>query len=409
MNLSYLSIEELFLIFGILILASVFASKIASRLGVPALLLFLLIGILSGSQGVGGIDFESYGVSQYVADSALVIILFSGGLDTKWRQIRPIIKEGLLLSTLGVCITAVLVGSFAWLILGSFSSFNLGVNGISWTEGLLLGAIVSSTDAAAVFSVLKSSNIRLKNNLQPLLELESGSNDPTAILLATSIIGVLAQGVFNPTVIIFSLLLQILIGSFFGYYGGLLMVWVINRIQLASDGLYPVCAFGLLLMIFSITAFARGNPFLAVYIIGIVFSNSNVLKKELIISFHDGLSWLMEITMFLTLGLLVFPSDLLSNISVGIAIALFLILIARPISVFLCLAPFSKYKQADKLFVSWVGLRGAVPIVLSIMPITQGFEYADQIFNLVFFLVIISVLIQGLSLTPMARFLKVID
>ncbi len=409
MDLQNLSIEQLCLIFGILILASVFASKIASRLGVPALLLFLLIGILSGSEGIGGIDFESYGISKYVADSALLIILFSGGLDTKWREIRPILKEGLVLSTVGVGITAVLVGSFAWFILGSFSTFNLGVEGITWTQGLLLGAIVSSTDAAAVFSVLKSSNIKLNNNLQPLLELESGSNDPTAILLTTSIIGVLAQGVFNPTAIILNLILQIIIGTTLGYGSGLLMVWVINRIRLSSDGLYPVCAFGLLLLTFSVTSFCYGNPFLAVYIAGIVFSNSNALKKDLIISFHDGLSWLMEITMFLTLGLLVFPSELLSNIHIGIAIALFLILVARPISVFSCLAPFPKYKQSDKLFVSWVGLRGAVPIVLSIMPIVQDFDYADNIFNVVFFLVIISVLIQGLSLVPMAKFLKVIN
>ncbi|WP_017294748.1 potassium/proton antiporter [Geminocystis herdmanii] len=404
-----LSIEQIFIIVGILLLSSVFASKISNKFGIPALLLFLLIGILAGSEGIGGIKFDDYIIARYLADTALTLILFAGGLDTEWKKIKPLLKEGLILSTVGVVITTLLVGTFAWLILGSYTSFSLGTMGITWIDGLLLGAIISSTDAAAVFSILKSSQIKLKNNIQPLLELESGSNDPVAILLTTSIIGIITMGDFSPVQFVTNLVIQIILGILFGCITGFVIVKVINRIRLNSPGLYPVCSVGLLLLSFGITASFNGNAFLDVYIAGIIFREEVVKNKDLIVSFHDSLSWLMQIIMFLTLGLLVLPSQFSPVVGVSVSIALFLIFVARPLSVFLCLSPIKKYNNRQKLFISWVGLRGAVPIILSLMPVINGIENGKEIFNLVFFLVITSILIQGLSLVPMAKFLKVVD
>ncbi|BAZ16631.1 Na+/H+ antiporter [Calothrix sp. NIES-4071] len=398
-------LSQLFIIAGTLLLASIFANKAAIKFGVPALILVLAIGILAGSEGIGGIYFDDPVLTQMVGDVALTLILFAGGLETDWRQIRPVIYQGLILSTAGVAITAVMVGLFAWFILGSFSSFNIGFAGINWQQGLLLGAVVSSTDAAAVFSILRASNLQLKGNLQPLLELESGSNDPMAVLLTTELIKILTTSNASFTSLAVSLIQQLTVGMIIGYGGGRGIVWVLNNIRLTTQGLYPVATLALMLLISGVTTVFGGNGFLAVYIAGVVIGNLEFICRENIISFHDGLSWLMQIIMFLVLGLLVFPSQLLSISLIGLAIALFLIFIARPITVFLCLLPFN-INSREKIFIAWGGLRGAVPIILATFPLAAGIADATQLFNVVFFVVLISVLAQGLSLAHVARLLQ---
>ncbi len=387
-----------------LLLAGIIASKAANKLGVPSLLLFLVVGMLAGSEGICGIEFDNPMQAKLIGDLALTLILFAGGLDTKWTQIRPVLWKGLTLSTVGVGITALLIGSFAWFMLGSFSDFNIGPEGITWSEGLLLGAIISSTDAAAVFSVLRTSKLGLKGDLQPLLELESGSNDPMAVLLTIQIVEILSTGDTSITKLLISLLLQIGVGGAFGYGMGRAIVWVVNHLRLSSQGLYPVATLAMAMLTYGITDLFGGNGFLAVYIAGVVMGNFRFIYSETIRSFHDGLSWLMQIVIFLTLGLLVFPSRLLPVAGVAIVIAIFLIFIARPVSVFICLA-LSRYPLREKLFISWVGLRGSVPIILATFPVTAGISGGRSIFNVVFFIVLTSVLVQGLSLAPAARWL----
>ena len=403
-----LAIENIFIGTAVLLLLSIISSKASSKLGIPALLLFLTVGMLAGSEGIGGIDFDDPELAKSIGDLALTLILFAGGLDTQWRQIRPVLWKGLTLSTVGVVLTMLLLGSFAWFVLGSFSSFDIGTKGITWLEGLLLGAIVSSTDAAAVFSTLRSSNLALKGDLQPLLELESGSNDPMAVLLTTSLLGILTTADASIINLGISLIQQLVVGSVLGYGFGLGSVWVINHLRLGTQGLYPVATLALALLTFGVTGIFGGNGFLAVYIAGLAIGNRRLVNKEIILSFHDGLAWLMQITMFLVLGLLVFPSRLLPIAGVAVAMSLFLMFVARPLSVFLCLA-FTRVSFREKLFISWVGLRGCVPIILATFPLMVGIAQADRIFNVVFFLVLTSVLIEGLSLAPVARWLHLAE
>lgn len=400
-----MSPEYLFIFTGVLLLASIFASKAAIEFGVPALLFFLIIGMLAGSEGVGGIYFNDPALTQLIGNVALTLILFAGGLDTQWRQIRPVLFKGLILSTVGVIITTLIVGFFAWFILDSFSSFKLGLEGIRWQEGLLLGAIISSTDAAAVFSLLRASNLHLKGNLQPLLELESGSNDPMAVLLTAELVQVLTTNNASPVTLGLSLIQQLLVGIILGYGAGRGMVWVLNHLHLIAQGLYPVATLALMLLTSGVTTSVGGNGFLAVYIAGVVMGNLPFACRDTVISFHDGLSWLMQITMFLVLGLLVFPSQLLPIAWVGLVVASFLIFVARPLSVFLCLLPF-KVSFPEQMFISWGGLRGAVPIILATFPLAARIDDAAQLFNVVFFVVLISVLVQGLSLARVARWLR---
>ena len=388
-----------------LLLISVFASKVANKFGIPALLLFLFIGMLAGSEGIGGLSFENYNLAKTIGDLALIFILFTGGLETEWKSIRPVLVQGLIMSTLGVALTMFFLGTFAWFMLGSFSSVMLGSDGINWVDGLLLGAIISSTDAAAVFSILKSSNLKLKGNLQALLELESGSNDPMAVLLTTTLVNIVKTGDVSFLYLGITLIAQLAIGIIGGYGFGRLMTWIINNIKVNAQGLYPVISLGQVLLTYSVITLLQGNGFLGVYIAGVVLGNSNFTYKSTILDFHDAISWLMQIGMFLLLGLLVFPSQLITVAPIAIIIALFLMFIARPLSVIIGLA-ISPYNNSEKLFISWVGLRGAVPIILAISPIAVGIPDAKTLFNVVFFIVLISVSIQGFSLGPTARWLK---
>ncbi|MGK7882349.1 MAG: potassium/proton antiporter [Crocosphaera sp.] len=397
--------EYILIAVGLLLIISVFASKLANKFGVPGLLLFLLIGMLAGSEGIGGLSFEDYNLAKTIGDLALIFILFTGGLETEWKSIRPVLVQGLIMSTVGVALTMLFLGSFAWFMLGSFSTLMVGSDGINWVDGLLLGAIISSTDAAAVFSILKSSNLKLKGNLQPLLELESGSNDPMAVLLTTTVVNIVKTGDISFLDLGITLISQLVIGIIGGYGFGRLMTWIINNIKVDAQGLYPVISLGQVLLTYSVITLLQGNGFLGVYVAGIVLGNSNFSYKQTILDFHDGISWLMQIAMFLLLGLLVIPSQLITVAPIAVIIALFLMFIARPLSVIIGLA-ISPYNNSEKLFISWVGLRGAVPIILAISPIAVGIPDATTLFNVVFFIVLISVSIQGFSLGPTARWLK---
>lgn len=398
------SIESVSLVGASLLLISVFSSKLASKVGIPSLLFFLLTGWLIGV--FGGPELHSPEIAKFIGDFALIFILFTGGLDSHWPNIRPVLWQGLCLSTLGVFITMLLLGSFAWFILGSLSTFSLGVHGITLTQGLLLAAIVSSTDAAAVFSVLRSSQIVLTGKLQPLLELESSSNDPMAVLLTVTLLNYsiggdsafLTSGMF--------LVLQLLIGVGVGYGAGRFMVWLLNRLGLSSAGLYAIASIALVLLTYSCATFMHGNGFLAVYVAGIVAGNREVIHQHYISAFHDSFAWLMQIIMFLTLGMLSVPyrAELSSLASVAVAISLFLMFVARPVSVFISLF-WAKIGFKEKLLVSWVGLRGSVPIVLATFPLAAGIKEAGETFVLISFIVVMSVLIQGFSLAPLARWL----
>jgi len=387
-----ISTEQILLTIAVLLVLGVVASKTSGRLGVPALLVFLVIGILAGSEGLGGIPFHDPWAAQIIGIVALSIILFSGGLDTTWSRVRPVLWEGLTLSTLGVLLTASLVGGFAYLL------------GLSLLEALLLGAVVSSTDAAAVFSILRAKELRLKKRLKSLLELESGSNDPMAVFLTIGLVHLMMAPEATPLDLVWMFILQMSIGMLVGLAMGRFIPHIMNLLRLNYDGLYPVFLLGMVLFTYGISTMLGGNGFLAVYVTGVVMGSMDFIHKRGLAQFNDGLAWLMQIVMFIVLGLLVFPSQLLAVSGMGILISLFLIFIARPATVFAALA-FSPITSKEKLLTSWVGLRGAVPIVLATIPLLAGVENSQMLFNLVFFIVMTSVLIQGTTVSLVTNWL----
>jgi len=391
-----LTAENILLLGSIMLFASIIASKTSFKFGVPTLILFLIVGMLAGSEGPGEIYFDDPKIAQFLGVVALTFILFSGGLETKLETIKPVLKNGLALSTAGVLITAVTVGAFTSYVLN-----------IPLMEGMLLGAIVSSTDAAAVFSILRTRNIGLKGNLRPLLEFESGSNDPMAYFLTISFIELVMQPEASIALMIPKFIKGMVLGALCGYAGGRLMIFVINRINLDVAGLYPVLCIALMFFTFSFTDAIGGNGFLAIYGAGILLGSAPIIHKKSLIKFFDGIAWLMQIVMFLTLGLLVFPSHITPIIGEGLLISLFLIVVARPVAVFLMLLRAKDLNFRKKLFISWVGLRGAAPIVFATYPLIAGVHYADTIFNLVFFISVTSVVLQGSTLSLMAKWLHV--
>lgn len=390
-------IEYILLGASILVLASIFASKAASKLRVPGLLLFLIVGMLAGSEGPGRIYYDDPWSAQLLGVLALTFIIFSGGLHSSWKSISPVLWSGISLSTIGVFLTAVLVGLFAHLLLG-----------FSLMTSFLLGAIVSSTDAAAVFSVIGTSGTGLKGNLRDLLEFESASNDPMAVILTIGFIHLIINPADSAWNMIILLIQQMALGILLGYGMGRVMIYVVNRLRLDVEGLYPVLTLSLVLFTYGVTASIGGSGFLAVYIAGLLMGSSEFVNKKSLTRFHDGIAWLLQITMFLILGLLVFPSRLLPIAFAGVLVSLFLIFIARPVGVFLSLS-LSKSSVQEKTFISWVGLRGAVPIVLATFPLLEGVPEADILFNLVFFIVITSVLLQGTTISHAARLLGLDD
>lgn len=390
-------IETILLAAALLLVVSIVASTASDRLGVPALVFFLAIGMLAGSDGPGGIAFDDAELAQAVGVVALAYILFSGGLDTEWRLIRPVLPAGLLLANLGVAVSAVLVAGFA--------VFALGFTPIA---GLLLGAIVSSTDAAAVFAVMRGRGVHLRGQLEPLIELESGSNDPIAVFLTVGFTGLLTSQNTSLLGLALEFVLEMALGALGGYLLGVAMTWLVNRLRLRHEGLYPVLTLALVMLTYSATHELGGNGFLAVYVAGIVMGNRDFVHKRSLMRFHDGIAWLMQIGMFLVLGLLVFPSRLLPVAGIGLLTSAFLILVARPLSVFAALA-LTRKRAADKLMIAWSGLRGAVPIVLATFPLLAGVPNADLIFHLVFFIVVTSVTIQGTTIGYVANLLGVQD
>ena len=387
--------ENILLIASVLIFISVLAGKTSFRIGVPTLILFLAVGMLAGSEGIGKIPFDDPGLAQFIGIVALNFILFSGGFETDWNSVKPIMWQGIALSVAGVLLTALSVGIFVWWVT-DFTIF----------EGLLLGAIVSSTDAAAVFSILRSKSLALKGHIRPTLEFESGSNDPMAYILTIVFIGLIQNGEQSFWAVLLMFFTQLLLGGAFGYLFGLGSKFVINHIRLDYEGLYPVLSITLMILTYSVTTAVGGNGFLAVYISALYLGHQDLMHKRTIIKMFDGLAWLMQIILFVVLGLLVFPSHIVPVIGIGLLVSAFLIFVARPVSTFLILA-FFRVRTRTKLFISWVGLRGAVPIVFATYPLMAGLEKAEMIFNIVFFISLTSVLLQGTTVPLVAKWLHV--
>ena len=388
-----ISLDNILLLGSILLFIGLLGSR-TTKYGIPALLLFLIVGMLAGSDGFGGIYFNDPKTAKFIGAVALSFILFSGGLETRWNDVRPVLWQGVILSTVGVVMTAAIVGIFVTLV----TDFSL-------LEGLLLGSIVSSTDAAAVFSILRSKSLALKGNLRPLLELESGSNDPMAYFLTICFTFLLSntESSFPSLILLFTR--QMVLGGLIGYIMGWISHKIINWIKLDYDGLYSVLLITLMIFTYSFTHIIGGNEFLSVYVAACVLGNRNFIHKKSLIKHFDGQAWLMQGIMFITLGLLVFPKQLIPFIGLGLLISVILIGIARPVSVYLCLILF-RVSNRKKMFISWVGLRGAVPIVLATYPLTSGIEKSNIIFNLVFFISITSILLQGTTLSVIARWLN---
>jgi potassium/hydrogen antiporter len=386
-------VNQLILIGAALLLISILLSIPSRRVGMPLLLVFLALGMLAGEEGPGAISFHNYHAAYLIGSVALAIILFDGGLGTRAVTFRVGLRPALVLATLGVVITAAITGWVAALI------FEL-----TWLQGMLVGAIVGSTDAAAVFGLLHAQGLKLKERVSATLEIESGLNDPMAIFLTVALVELLAAGASRlDGGLLVSLLQQLGLGLLFGYGGGRLLALIINRLPLAAS-LYPLLALAGALVIFALTLNLGGSGFLAVYVVGLVLGNRPLQANLGIQRFHDGVAWLAQIGMFLMLGLLVTPSALVSVALPALVVALALIFIARPLAVFICLLPFS-FPVREQLFTGWVGLRGAVPIILALFPLLAELDDAQRYFDIAFFVVLVSLILQGWTLAPMARWL----
>lgn len=396
--------EEVLLIASVLLFFSIFAGKAGYRVGLPTLLIFLVVGMLFGSDGLG-IQFSSPDIAQFIGMLALSIILFSGGMDTKFHEIRPIITQGVVLATVGVLITTFITGTFIYYL----SFWVVGYETLPYSVSLLMAAVMSSTDSASVFSILRSKGIYLKENLRPTLELESGSNDPMAYMLTLLLISYIQMGGMSFGEAVLSLCVQLVVGLLLGYLIGRMAVYAINRINLENSSMYPILLLAGVFFIFSATTLCKGNGYLAVYVAGLVVGNAKLIHKKSIGTFFDGFAWLWQIVMFLALGLLVNPHELISVSVIGLTVGVFMIIFARPISVMLCLLPFKNFSMRGKIYISWVGLRGAVPIIFATYPLIANIEYASLIFNVVFFITILSLLIQGTTVTHVAKLLKLVD
>lgn len=389
-----IDINTFLLIFSMLIIISILIARISNNFGVPVLLLFLGVGMLAGSEGPGGIYFDDPGLAQHIGIVALVFILFSGGLSTHWDHAKAVLKPALSLATLGVILTA-----------GAVAIFTHWAFDIPILASLLLGSIVASTDAAAVFSIIGARKIKIKGQITPLLELESGSNDPMAVFLTISIIKIMTLPYTNYIQLTLSFFMEMGIGLALGLGLGKSIVIIINRLKISIEGLYAVFVFAAAFFVYSMTTALHGSGFLAVYIAGMIVGNNSIVHKKNIFRFFDGMAWVSQVIMFLSLGLLVYPSHIFSIFKAEISISLFLIFIARPVGVFIALLPF-KYTWREKLLISWVGLRGAVPIILATFPLLAHVAQATWIFNVVFFIVITSALLQGWTIPFFTKLLK---
>lgn len=385
---------QFILIGALFLLVSIIMSAAVSRVGAPLLLVFLIVGMLAGEDGIGGIRFDNVQAAHLVGIMALAIILFDGGLRTPAETFRVSLWPAVSLATVGVIVTAGVLGLFAaWLL------------NLSLLQGLLIGAIVGSTDAAAVFSLLHVRGMRLKQRVAATLEIESGSNDPMAVFLTVSLVELLRTGGGELNALIFvDLVMQMTLGAALGVAAGYGLAWLINRLNLES-GVYPLLAMAGGLATYGVTVAVGGSGFLAIYLAGLVLGNRRLHAAQNILRVHDGLAWLAQITMFLVLGLLVTPTALLDHAGPALAIALVLMLVARPVAVGLSLLPF-RFPWREQVFIAWVGLRGAVPIILALFPLLAGLEHAGLYFNIAFFVVLVSLLVQGWTIAPVARWLN---
>lgn len=397
-----IDIQLILLAIGSLLLAGVLLSKLSSYIGVPTLIVFLLLGLFFNGNTLFTPSVDSYTYIQYISIFALIIIMFSGGLDTNTKKMKPIASRGAVLATVGVLITAIATGLLIHYLLG-----------IDIVLSLLMGSIISSTDAAAVFSIFRSGKIKLKKNLAETLELESGANDPMAYVLTISFIELLTHPTTSIEGIIFLFLKSLILGAVFGVISGKLSVKLFENVNLDVKGLYPVLLVALAVLTFSISEIVGANGFLAVYIAGIMIGNAKMIKdaklsNETSTTFFEGLAWLMQVIMFLVLGLFIFPNQLLETAGISIVIAIALMFISRPIAVFTSLIPF-KVSLKEKVFLSWTGIKGAVPIVFATYPLVAGIPEAYTIFNVVFFITIISVILQGGTIKFVARKLDLLS
>ncbi len=405
-------VELTLLILSLLFFASIFTDKIGYRFGIPALLLFLAVGMIFGPEGLGmllGSDANALpaavniDTAQAIGTIALCIILFSGGLDTKISDIQPVLGPGITLATLGVLLTAVITGVVTYFIFDHmYAKSDVGI----WAA-LLIASTMSSTDSASVFSMLRTNGLRLKHNLRPLLELESGANDPMAYILTITLIGVLVgTGEMSAAGIIRSVVIQLVMGCVIGFGFGKGIVELMKRVRFNNESLYPIMVLTACIFIFAVTYFLAGNPYLAVYIGGLIIGNNKFTKKRHTKNFFEGLTWLSQLVMFLVLGLLVKPHELMS-LEVWLPcliISIVMILFSRPLSVLLCMLPFRKtFHQRDRLLLSWVGLKGAVPIIFAIMCVANKVPNANLLFNVVFLCTIVSLLVQGTTLGAVAK------
>jgi len=386
-----LKIELWLLLVGLALALSLLANRVATKLGVPVLILFLVAGMLMGSDGPGGIWFSNAHFTEHLGVVALAFILFSGGMDLNWRDARPHAPKALLLATVGVIATALVVGFAAvkWL-------------GFSRPEGFLLGAIIASTDASVVLTALGKGGHRLKTDLRSMLEMESGANDPTAIFLTIALVSLLSgefQG-WGPALV--SFVWQMTMGAFGGWVGGRIGGFAMRRLKLDFEGMYQWVSITVVLLTFGMVELLGGNGFLAVYVAGVAFGNGNFRQQKDLQRFHEGVSWMMQVILFIVLGLLVFPKQLPPVIWAGLVVAGTLMFIARPLAVFATLTPF-RVPFREQVFVSWCGLRGAVPIVLATYPLLAEIPRAHEIFHLVFFVVLISALFQGTTILALAK------
>lgn len=399
------TMENILFLGSVLIFLSILMTKASHKLGIPTLLLFLFLGMIFGSDGLG-LHFYSVEQAQFIGIVALSIILFSGGMDTQIKQIKPVLAQGVLLSTFGVVFTTVFTGLFI------FCLFQLDIIPITLTlaTSFLLAATMSSTDSASVFNLLRSQQMELKDNLRPMLELESGSNDPIAYMLTIALI----QYIVDPETIsgfgvFLRFLIQFIVGIGFGILSGFGMVKLLNTINLKNTMLYPLLLLVLVFITSTATVYFNGNGYLAVYLAGIIFGNSKCKFRREINTFMDGVTWLFQIVMFLVLGLLVNPHEMWQVAIFALVIGIFMMFVSRPLSVFICLFPFKGMSNKAKLFVSWVGLRGAVPIIFATYPMVAGVDYSNQLFNMVFFITLVSLIFQGMTISRSAVYFDLKD
>lgn len=389
--------ENILLIGSVLVFVSILFTRSGFRFGVPVLLLFLGVGMLFGSDGFG-VQFNSASDAQFIGMVALCLILFSGGMDTRFEEIRPVLLPGISLSTVGVLLTTLFTGLFIYFI-SDHTQANIHLS--LWVS-FLLAATMSSTDSASVFNLLRSKNMNLKENLRPLLELESGSNDPMAYMLTIVLIQVVTLSGAPATTILKDFFLQFFFGALVGFSMGRFCVWLLNKVSLVNSALYSILILSMVFFLFTVTDLIHGNAYLAVYIAGIVLGNAKIPYRKEVNNFVEGLTWFGQIILFLTLGLLVNPHELWQVAGVSVLIALFMMLLGRPLSVLISLLPFRHFSFKSRMFISWVGLRGAVPIIFATYPVIAGVEGAGQIFNIVFFITLLSLLLQGTTLSPLA-------